>query len=36
MRHQRWLNQRIWKQGFTEEETLAEATAIHYMKKNEK
>ena len=41
--HKRWLeaskmikSDDLQRQGFTNEETLAEATAIHYMKKNEK
>ena len=41
--HKRWKEaakmvapEDLERQGFTDEETLAEATAIHYMKKNEK
>jgi hypothetical protein len=40
--HKRWLeaskmvkSDDLQRQGFTNEETMAEATAIHYMKKNE-
>lgn len=41
--HKKWVDatkmvktEDLERQGFTKEETLAEATAIHYMKKNEK
>ena len=41
--HKKWMDatkmvktEDLERQGFTKEETLAEATAIHYMKKNEK
>jgi phenylacetate-coenzyme A ligase PaaK-like adenylate-forming protein len=41
--HKKWIDatkmvktEDLERQGFTKAETLAEATAIHYMKKNEK